>query len=100
MYPTKKFKTELWLLNGWQTYNSWSKAPGIGSSNYFRPNENLQLVANLYYGQDTRNSSRHRFHHDNSVVMRYYNKSSKKISQAAFSINSHYGFQSGDGVKA
>ncbi len=99
-YPTKKFKTELWLLNGWQTYNSWSKGIGVGSSNYFRPNENLQLVANFYYGKDTRNSSRIRFHHDNSVVKRYFNKPvNKGISQAAFSINTHYGFQSGDGVK-
>lgn len=99
-YPSKKFKTELWLLNGWQTYNSWSKGIGIGNSNYYRPNENLQLVANFYYGKDTRNSNRIRFHHDNSVVKRYYNKpASTGISQAAFSINTHYGFQSGDGVK-
>lgn len=99
-YPSKKFKTELWVLNGWQTYNSWSKGIGFGNSNYYRPNENLQLVANFYYGKDTRNSNRIRFHHDNSVVKRYYsNVNNKGISQAAFSINSHYGFQSGDGVK-
>lgn len=107
-YPSKKFKTELWILNGWQTYNSWSKSPGIGNSNYYRPNENLQLVANFYYGTDSRSgtnalSNIHRFHHDNSIVYRYYkNKSADKkgISQAAFSINNHYGFQSGDGLKA
>ncbi len=101
VHPSKKFKTELWLLNGWQTYNSWSKGIGFGNSNYYRPNENLQFVANFYYGKDTRNSNRIRFHHDNSVVKRYYrNAKNKGISQAAFSINSHYGFQSGDGVKS
>ena len=100
IFPSKKFKTELWLLNGWQTYNSWNNGIGIGSSNYFRPNENLQLVANFYYGKDTRNSNRIRFHHDNSIVKRYFNKPIQTgISQAAFSINSHYGFQSGGGVK-
>jgi hypothetical protein len=105
-YPSKKFKTELWLLNGWQTYNSWSKNPGIGNSNYWRPNENLQLVANFYYGNDSKSgtdklSSIHRFHHDNSIVYRYYkSKKGNGISQAAFSLNNHYGFQSGDGVKA
>lgn len=101
-FPSAKFKTELWLLNGWQTYNSSSNGLGIGSSNYYRPNENLQLVANFYYGKDTQNpdefgnqSNRKRFHHDNSVVARYFkNKASSGISQAAFSINSHYGFQS------
>jgi hypothetical protein len=100
-FPSKKYKVELWFLNGWQTYNSWSKGIGFGNSNYFRPSENLQLVANFYYGTDTPNSSRIRFHHDNSVVARYYkNKSSDGISQAAFSLNTHYGFQKGDGVSS
>lgn len=102
MFPSKKFKTEVWLLNGWQTYNSWNQSLGIGSSNYYRPNENLQLVANFYLaGKDTRNSNRLRFHHDNSIVYRYFkSRGDKGISQAAFSLNNHYGFQSGDGVKA
>ncbi len=113
-YPTKKFKTELWLMNGWQTYNSFNKRPSLGSSNYYRPNENLQLVANFYYGNDSRpgtDSSAvgrasypdvNRFHHDNSIVARYYHKDKasplRGITQAAFSLNNHYGFQSGDGV--
>ena len=107
-YPSKKVKTELWVMNGWQTYNSWSKNPSIGSSNYYRPNENLQLVANFYYGTDSKSGTEalsriHRFHHDNSVVYRYFKgrgAEKKGISQAAFSINNHYGFQSGDGLKA
>lgn len=100
IFPSKKFRTEIWLLNGWQSYNSWSKGIGIGSSNYYRPNENLQFVANFYLGRDTRNSDKLRFHHDNSVVVRYFhNKPNKGLSQAAISINSHYGFQNGDGVR-
>lgn len=103
MFPSKKFKTELWLLNGWQTYNSFSKFPGLGNSNYYRPNENIQLVANFYLGRDTYNpdtlgnqSNRMRFHHDNSIVASYYKSpESKGISKMAFSINSHYGFQKG-----
>lgn len=98
MFPSKKFRTELWLLNGWQSYNSWNKQLGIGSSNYYRPNENLQLVGNFYYGKDNRTNTI-RFHHDNSIVARYYkNEKSSKISQAAFSLNTHYGFQNGDGA--
>lgn len=107
-FPTKNFKTELWLLNGWQSYNSWSKGPGVGNSNYFRPNENLQLVANFYYGKDSKSGTTElsdvkRFHHDNSIVYRYFNSSNstkRGLSQAAFSMNNHYGFQQGDGVKA
>ena len=112
MHPSKNLKTEIWLLNGWQSYNSFSNSPGLGSSTYYRPSENLQLVANFYLGRNTQNpdtegnqSKRVRFHHDNSIVGRYYkNPESKGISQAAFSLNSHYGFQSnneaGDIVKA
>lgn len=100
VFPSKKFRTELWLLNGWQSYNSWNKTIGIGSSNYYRPNENLQLVANFYLGKDSRNNSI-RFHHDNSIVARYFNRpKAKGISQAAFSINTHYGCQNGDGLSS
>lgn len=102
-YPSKKFKTEVWVMNGWQSYNSWNTGLSIGNSNYYRPNENIQLVANFYLnGKDTRNNPGvRRFHHDNSIVARYYNrKNSKGLSQAAFSLNTHYGFQSGPGVRA
>lgn len=106
-FPTKNYRTELWLLNGWQSYNSWSKSPGIGSSNYYRPNENIQLVANFYLGRDSRNpdgnlSDVSRFHHDNSIVYRYYHPVNKKkgITQAALSMNNHYGFQNGPGVSS
>lgn len=98
-FPSKTFKTELWLLNGWQTYSSWNRSPAIGSSNYFRPTENLQLVANFYVGRDTRNANTTRFHHDNSIVARYHAQpDANGISQAAFSVNTHYGFQHGSGV--
>ncbi|AWH84507.1 hypothetical protein HYN59_04965 [Flavobacterium album] len=111
MFPAKNLKTEIWLLNGWQSYNSYSNSPGLGSSTYYRPNENLQLVANFYFGHDTQNpdaggnqSKRLRFHHDNSIVHRYYkNTGAAGVSQMAFSLNNHYGFQSnneeGDEVK-
>ena len=110
-YPSKKFKTELWVMNGWQTYSTFNRQPALGNSNYYRPNENLQLVANFYYGNDSRPGTADsisgraaypsvvRFHHDNSIVARYYHKDKKGplhgITQAAFSLNTHYGFQSG-----
>jgi len=103
MYPTKKLKQEIWLLNGWQSYNSFSRGPALGSSTFYRPYENLQLVANFYVGRDTYNpdtlgnqSNRLRFHHDNSIVARYYkNPNAEGVSQMAISINNHFGFQNG-----
>jgi len=105
-YPTKNFKTELWLMNGWQTYNSWSKNIGVGSSNYFRPSENTQMVYNFYFGNDTKSatdelSKVHRIHNEFSISQRYFkHKESRGISQAAFDLDMHYGFQTGDGVSA
>jgi hypothetical protein len=106
MYPAKKLKQEIWLLNGWQTFNSFSSGPGLGSSTCYRPNENLQLSATFYLGHDTQNpdtlgnqSNRVRFHHDNSIVARYYkDPKAKGISQMAVSMNNHYGFQKGTDV--
>ena len=99
IYPSKNVKTEVWLVNGWQSYNSWSRYLGGGSSTYWRPYENLQLVANFYGGADTKDSRVGRFHHDNSVCYRYYHVKGKKgLSQAAFSINDHFGFQAGHGI--
>lgn len=103
IHPSKKVKQEIWLLNGWQSYNSFGNSPGMGSSTYWRPNDNLQLVANFYYGHDTKNpdtlghqSKRVRFHHDNSIVLRYFKRpEAKGVSQMALSLNSHYGFQNG-----
>jgi len=92
VYPTKNFRTELWLLNGWQSYNAWNNSLGIGSSNYYRPNENLQLVANFYLGKDSKIGTP-RFHHDNSVLYRYQHKNKGLISQAAVCLNTHYGFE-------
>lgn len=103
LFPSKKVKTELWLMNGWQSYNSYNSRPGIGSATMWRPNENLQLVANFYVaGKDTRsNDNALRFHHDHSIVGRYFsNPVARGISQAAWSINNHYGFESGGGKKA
>jgi hypothetical protein len=97
VFPSRKFKTELWLLNGWQSYNSWNNIPGIGNSNYWRPSENVQVAANFYLGKDSR-ADILRFHHDNSIVARYHKKRLATISQAAFSINAHYGFQDGAGI--
>ena len=98
-YFSKHYKAELWIMNGWQSYGKWASAPALGQSNYYRPNENLQLVANFYYGHDTQFvPGRMRFHHDHSVVYRYFRHGDGLISQAAFSLNNHYGFQSGGSI--
>ena len=99
IYPRRDLKTELWLVNGFQSYGKFNEANGVGLSIYYRPSETLATVANIYYGSDTQqNPDAKRFHHDNSILIRYWNSpDSTGISKAAFSLNTHYGFQNGGG---
>jgi len=99
IFPTDKIKIEPWFMNGWQTYGKWSKNNSVGLSNYWRPREYLGFVANFYYGTDTRDDPhRKRFHHDDSILIRYFNRpQAAGISKMALSLNNHYGRQ-WDGV--
>ncbi len=96
-YPTRNLKIEPWLMNGWQSYGNWNKAPSAGMATRWSPSEALSLILNVYVGNDTRNDEgRLRFHSDHSIVGRYYNAPEAGfLSKAAFSINNHVGFESG-----
>jgi len=97
MFPIQRLRLELLLVNGWQTYNSWHDRPGIGLSTSYRFDNNLQLMANFYEGNDSRQDV-NRYHHDNSIVARLYeNSNSESLSQVAISLNNHFGFESGEG---
>jgi hypothetical protein len=97
IFPTDKIKIEPWVMNGFQTYGKWNKNSAIGLSNYYRPHEWLAFVASFYYGTDTKdNPDRKRFHHDDSILVRYFNRpGAAGISKMAVSMNNHYGFETG-----
>jgi hypothetical protein len=100
-YPTKHLKTELWLINGWQSYGMFNQLPGAGFNVTWMPKESLKLLTNDYWGTDAAGLiGRHRFHSDNSLSVRYYqgNKKSRGINRAAFSLTGDLGFEKGDGV--
>ena len=97
IFPTEKIKIEPWVMNGWQSYGKWNRNSAVGLSNYYRPYEWLAFVANLYYGTDTKDDpNRKRFHHDDSILVRYFNRpKSGGISKMAVSMNNHFGFETG-----
>lgn len=101
IHPTKHLKIEPWIINGWQSYGKFNKMPGIGGSITYMKN-NLKLITNNYYGTDAAGlPERKRFHSDNSVLLKYYDKPlSKGISKMAFSLTGDIGFENGGGVKA
>lgn len=98
-FPRRDLKIEPWLINGFQTYGVMNDSEAIGISLYYRPLEGLGFVANFYYGSDIQqNPDAKRFHHDDSILIRYWNApDSKFLSKVALSINNQYGFEQGGG---
>jgi hypothetical protein len=100
VFPTEKLKTELWIINGWQSYGQFNEMPGLGAQVNYRWNENNSFISNAYYGVDTLKAvGRNRYHSDSSWQHRYLERPSDFISRAAFSTTFDFGCESGDGVK-
>jgi putative OmpL-like beta-barrel porin-2 len=99
IFPSDKLKIEPWFINGWQSYGKFNKAPGIGGQIAWRPNGNVAFVFNNYYGADTLGiPGRKRFHTDDSVQVKYYDKKDKFLDKAAFSFTADAGCENGGGV--
>ncbi len=100
IYPTEHLKIEPWIINGWQSYGKFNSMPGLGANITWVPNSNFKILTNDYFGTDAAGlPERKRFHSDNSVLVRYFNKpESNGISQMAFSLTGDIGFEKGGGV--
>lgn len=101
IHPNKNWKIEPWIINGWQSYGKFNKMPGVGGNiTYMSSNSNFKALTNNYYGTDAGGlPGRKRFHSDNSVLFRYFNRpESSGISKMAFSLTCDFGFEKGDGV--
>lgn len=101
IFVTDKLKIEPWLVNGWQSYGRFNKAPGGGGQILYRPTEWLSFVGNQYVGADTlNNANRKRVHTDDSVMVRYLHRpSSSFVSKAAASLTIDLGCEWGGGVR-
>jgi hypothetical protein len=101
IFPNKNWKIEPWIINGWQSYGKFNKMPGVGGNiTYMSTNSNWKILTNDYFGTDAAGiPGRVRFHSDNSVLHRYYNKpKSTGVSRMAFSFTFDIGFEKGGGV--
>jgi hypothetical protein len=93
-------KIEPWIINGWQSYGKFNKMPGLGFNLTYMPNSNFKILTNNYYGTDAAGiPERTRFHSDNSVLVKYYDRpNSTGLSKMAFSVTGDLGFEQGGGV--
>lgn len=99
IFPTRKLKIEPWVINGWQSYGKFNKAPGVGGQVLWRPNGAVSLVSNNYWGTDTLgNQDRKRIHSDNSIQVKYFDAPGKGLDKGAFTFTVDAGCESGGGV--
>ena len=100
VFPSDKLKLELWLINGWQSYNMFNNTPGVGASLNWRPNGNVNVISNNYFvGADTLgNTKRTRRHTDNSLQVKYYDHPDRFLDKMAFTFTFDLGDEQGGGV--
>ena len=98
-FPTKKLKIEPWIINGWQSYARANGKPGLGGQILWRPKPYLDFVFNNYgLGEDAVGfPGRSRIHADYSAQVKYYDKPTKFIDKAAFTITGDAGCEYGGG---
>src|SRR5262249_17120252 len=100
IFPTEHLKIEPWFVNGWQAYGRFNHRPGIGGQILLRPNGLLSILGNQYaLGEDALNTpGRVRYHTDDSIQVKYYDKHDRFLSKAAFSLTGDLGCEHGGGV--
>jgi hypothetical protein len=100
IFPTEHLKIEPWFVNGWQAYGRFNQRPGVGGQILWRPNGWFSFTGNQYaLGADALNvPGRIRYHTDDSIQVKYYDKPDNFISKAAFSLTGDAGCEHGGGV--
>jgi Putative beta-barrel porin-2, OmpL-like. bbp2 len=100
IFPTEHLKIEPWFVNGWQSYGRFNNRPGFGMQILWRPNGWLSILGNQYaLGEDTLNTpGRVRYHTDDSIEVKYYDRPGEFLDKMAFSLTGDMGCEHGGGV--
>jgi hypothetical protein len=100
IFPTEHLKIEPWFVNGWQAYGRFNSRPGFGMQILWRPNGWFSFHGNQYaLGEDALNSpGRVRYHTDDSIQIKYYDRPGEWLDKMAFSLTGDLGCEHGGGV--
>jgi Putative beta-barrel porin-2, OmpL-like. bbp2 len=100
IFPTAHLKIEPWFINGWQSYASANRKPGLGGQIKWTPVPWMNIISNNYgLGEDDLFiKGRSRIHTDNSIEIKYYDKPESNLSKMAFSLTGDLGCEYGSGV--
>jgi hypothetical protein len=100
-FVTQHLKIEPWFINGWQSYARFGTKPGLGGQIKWTPTANINVISNNYgFGEDDYGiHGRTRFHTDNSVEVKYFDRpDAKYLDKMALSITGDAGCEEGSGV--
>jgi hypothetical protein len=100
VFPTEKLKIEPWIINGWQSYARSNGRIGLGGQVLYRPTGWLSILTNDYgVGADALGiPNRTRYHSDNSIEVKYYDRPERFLDKMAFTLTGDIGCESGGGV--
>jgi hypothetical protein len=100
IFPTAHLKIEPWFVNGWQSYGRFNGRPGFGIQILWRPNGWLSILGNQYMlGEEAFNvPGRVRYHSDDSIEVKYWDRPESRVSKMAFSLTGDIGCEHGGGV--
>ena len=100
IFPTEHLKIEPWFTNGWQSYGRFNHRPGLGMQILYRPNGWLSVLGNQYaFGAETLGvPGRVRYHSDDSIEIKYYDRPENFLDKMAFSLTGDIGCEHGGGV--
>jgi hypothetical protein len=100
IFPTEHLKIEPWFVNGWQSYGRFNNRPGFGMQILWRPNGWFSILGNQYaLGEDALNTpGRVRYHTDDSMEVKYYDRPGEFVDKMAFSLTGDLGCEHGGGV--
>jgi len=100
IFPSDKLKIEPWLINGWQSYGRFNNRPGFGMQILWRPTGWMELLGNEYaFGEDDLGfPGRVRYHTDDSLEIKYYDRPDNALDKMAFSLTGDAGCEHGGGV--
>jgi hypothetical protein len=94
LFLSRRFKLELWLVNGWQTFGQWHEARAGGYLWNWRPRAFVSLVNALYLGQEAQSDPDSlRVYTDNNLQIRYYQGSGRYLRSLAFSLVADFGWE-------
>jgi hypothetical protein len=102
IFPNSKLKIEPWLINGWQSYGRFNNRLGIGGQILWRPNGSISVVGNQYaLGADALGvPGRIRYHTDDSIQVKYYDRPSEFLDKMAFTFTGDMGCEHGGNFAA